>query len=149
MYSLQTDVKEMCGPRAWMDTLAGLQSIRVTFTSFTSDNIAHHESSPRLTNSKCTWWRLCLWTVHFYHQEGPGLRECVTHQPSLTAISFKWRLGIKDHGTPRNLLESSLDLWCLTRKYLRIYFPKPTVQTEKWNTKYHQTDNFLSSTNML
>lgn len=27
MYSLQTDVKEMCGPRAWMDTLAGLQSI--------------------------------------------------------------------------------------------------------------------------
>lgn len=55
MYSLQTDVKEMCGPRAWMDTLAGLQSFRVTFTSFTSDNIAHHESSPRLTNSKCTW----------------------------------------------------------------------------------------------
>ncbi|CAK6442501.1 unnamed protein product [Pipistrellus nathusii] len=57
MYSLQTDVKEMCGPRAWMDTVAGLQSVfvRVTFTPFSSDNIAHHESSPRLTSSKCTW----------------------------------------------------------------------------------------------
>lgn len=41
--------------RGWTLWLDFRVFIRVTFTSFTSDNIAHHESSPRLTNSKCTW----------------------------------------------------------------------------------------------
>lgn len=46
---------KMCGPRAWTDTLAGLQSIQLTFTSLCSGNIAHHKSSPGLTNNKCTF----------------------------------------------------------------------------------------------
>lgn len=76
--------------RGWTLWLDFRVFIRVTFTSFSSDNIAHHESSPRLTNSKCTWLEgnACGLYISTTRTALAYLPEGMADQSSRTAMSL-------------------------------------------------------------